>query len=278
VLETPQPPTPDQPATETCGATTTGLFGRLLGPCLNQPRHPDGTLHRDAHGSEWLEYDHTEDAAFAPSWEQQDDGTWWLSVGDGYILVADAGSTPEDRAERAACYWAKHIKNQAARSAPCTDCITGTHSVNTHRRHLPPPRIVPVEYCGHLSPQTLLTTSPTECVLRPGHSGSHADDRGCRWWPTPEAIDWQQRAEQAEDLLRIAHDTSNKSEAERARAVEHRDQLAAALREVLSHFVHKGHPGEPCLQTGWISEKTVARWRAIAYPPQQPEGSNSDKV
>jgi uncharacterized protein (DUF2267 family) len=43
-------------------------------------------------------------------------------------------------------------------------------------------------------------------------------------------------------------------------------RLAATLDELLRQFVHKGHPGEPCLQTGWISEKTVARWRAVLYP------------
>lgn len=45
-------------------------------------------------------------------------------------------------------------------------------------------------------------------------------------------------------------------------------ETRATLDEVLRHFTHKGHPGEPCLQTGWISEKTVARWRAVLYPPQ----------
>ncbi|GAA3113663.1 hypothetical protein [Streptomyces echinatus] len=44
-------------------------------------------------------------------------------------------------------------------------------------------------------------------------------------------------------------------------------ETRTTLHEVLSHFVHKGHPGEPCLQTGWIAEKTVARWRAVLYPP-----------
>ncbi|MFE9921597.1 hypothetical protein ACFYQA_08440 [Streptomyces sp. NPDC005774] len=43
----------------------------------------------------------------------------------------------------------------------------------------------PREHCGNLSPQTLLTTPRTECVLRPDHQGSHADDRGCRWWAAP---------------------------------------------------------------------------------------------
>jgi hypothetical protein len=47
----------------------------------------------------------------------------------------------------------------------------------------------PREHCGHLAPTTLLTTRRTECVLRPGHSGSHADDRGCRWWHDPAAAD-----------------------------------------------------------------------------------------
>jgi hypothetical protein len=41
-----------------------------------------------------------------------------------------------------------------------------------------------------------------------------------------------------------------------------------ALHEVLGHFVHKGHPGEPCLSSGWISERTVARWRAVLHPPK----------
>jgi hypothetical protein len=44
----------------------------------------------------------------------------------------------------------------------------------------------PAEHCGHLSPVTPLTTPRTECVLHPGHAGSHADDRGCRWWPITE--------------------------------------------------------------------------------------------
>lgn len=42
----------------------------------------------------------------------------------------------------------------------------------------------------------------------------------------------KQRAEQAEDLLRIAHDTSNKSEAERARAVRRAERAKAAIARV----------------------------------------------
>lgn len=49
-------------------------------------------------------------------------------------------------------------------------------------------------------------------------------------------------------------------------------ETRTVLDEVLRAFVHKGHPGEPCLQTGWISVGTVERWRAVLYPPV-PEGS-----
>lgn len=52
----------------------------------------------------------------------------------------------------------------------------------------------------------------------------------------------------------------------RAEAQRDRDQHAAVLAEVLRHFVHKGHPGEPCLQTGWIPVKTVEKWRSVIAP------------
>ncbi|OKH91471.1 hypothetical protein [Streptomyces uncialis] len=49
-----------------------------------------------------------------------------------------------------------------------------------------------------------------------------------------------------------------------------RDQARTALGDILSHFVHKGHPGEPCLSSGWVGERTVARWRAVLRPPAEP--------
>ncbi|MFF3151856.1 hypothetical protein [Streptomyces sp. NPDC057910] len=54
-----------------------------------------------------------------------------------------------------------------------------------------------------------------------------------------------------------------------AEAEVERDHLRTTLDEVLRHFVHKGHPGEPCLSSGWISERTVARWRSTLYPPKE---------
>lgn len=47
-----------------------------------------------------------------------------------------------------------------------------------------------------------------------------------------ELTDERTRAEQAEDLLRVAHDTSNRSEAERALAVQRAEQAEAALARV----------------------------------------------
>ncbi|MFD5709513.1 hypothetical protein ACFWHW_03810 [Streptomyces pharetrae] len=39
----------------------------------------------------------------------------------------------------------------------------------------------PREHCGHLKPQFSESAIRTECVLVPGHQGSHADEVGCRW-------------------------------------------------------------------------------------------------
>lgn len=43
----------------------------------------------------------------------------------------------------------------------------------------------PCEHCGNLAPQILEHSPRTECVLRPGHTGSHANERGARWWYDP---------------------------------------------------------------------------------------------
>lgn len=49
--------------------------------------------------------------------------------------------------------------------------------------YTPPPR----EHCGELKPTFFESDQHAECVLRPGHSGSHADNRGARWWLTHAA-------------------------------------------------------------------------------------------
>jgi hypothetical protein len=39
-------------------------------------------------------------------------------------------------------------------------------------------------------------------------------------------------------------------------------ELETLLGEVLRTFVHPGHPGRACLQSGWIPVEQVARWRS----------------
>lgn len=36
--------------------------------------------------------------------------------------------------------------------------------------------------------------------------------------------------------------------------------LRKLVAEILSHFTVHGHPGEPCLRTGWVSQSTVVGW------------------
>jgi hypothetical protein len=76
----------------------------------------------------------------------------------------------------------------------CTTAWTGAlvaclpliaHWRATRRTHTIPYTPPPREHCGHLTPDTGLTTPRTECVLHPGHQGSHADEAGCRWRLTP---------------------------------------------------------------------------------------------
>jgi hypothetical protein len=47
-------------------------------------------------------------------------------------------------------------------------------------------------------------------------------------------------------------------ERDEARAQELKLRKLAA--EVISLFAEKGHPGHPCLRTGWVAEATVVRW------------------
>lgn len=42
----------------------------------------------------------------------------------------------------------------------------------------------PAEHCGEVPPTAIGARLQTECVLRPGHQGSHADETGMRWWMT----------------------------------------------------------------------------------------------
>lgn len=53
------------------------------------------------------------------------------------------------------------------------------------------------------------------------------------------------------------------------RLIAERDALKALASEMLSHFDHRGHPGEPCRRTGWITEERIAIWRATLDNPAE---------
>lgn len=70
-----------------------------------------------------------------------------------------------------------------------TAAIVAITAIVRVRRPLPgiPYTPSPREHCGSLAPQFFDNGPRVECVLRPGHQGSHADDRGARWWLMPVA-------------------------------------------------------------------------------------------
>lgn len=51
--------------------------------------------------------------------------------------------------------------------------------------YTPPPR----EHCGEMKPSFFASSQPAECVLRPRHTGSHADEHGTRWQLIPVAVE-----------------------------------------------------------------------------------------
>jgi hypothetical protein len=53
---------------------------------------------------------------------------------------------------------------------------------------------------------------------------------------------------------------------QRAEACAEVDRLRIVLAEVLRTFVHKTHPGRPCLQSQHVDVTTVQRWRDALHP------------
>ncbi|WP_435610871.1 hypothetical protein [Streptomyces sp. C10-9-1] len=41
------------------------------------------------------------------------------------------------------------------------------------------------------------------------------------------------------------------------------ERLTDLLAEVLTHFTETGHPGQPCLRTGWVPTGRVEHWRTL---------------
>lgn len=87
-------------------------------------------------------------------------------------------------------------------------------------------------------------------------------------------------AQRAPEAARATADTITDDELdalyERVAATQARsEELRSTLVRVLSHFTERGHPGEPCLRTPWLTEKAVARWQAALQPPATKEQHGS---
>lgn len=124
----------------------------------------------------------------------------------------------------------------------------------------------PVERCGAVFP-AFEGTLPTECVLRPGHQGSHANEYDTRWiekpadgycphcglgdaGPTADAYEeLRQRAEQAEAAVA------------RVRALPSEPQVVVRV-----HI--PGQSDQEAYRRGWSSAMSAVR--AALEPPEQP--------
>lgn len=92
--------------------------------------------------------------------------------------------------------------------------------------------------------------------------GEQDDGRG----PQPgEPPTDAQRIRDLEHILQRAREVLG-TEAILVGCDEHEERITAlqgALRDVLAQFVHNGHHGEPCKQTGWVRVHTIDRWHAV---------------
>lgn len=157
--------------------------------------------------------------------------------------------------------WATRPDSSPSHPATCPAGPTGEHHYNEGNGR-PESRTcdhcgaggcctpgAPVEYCGDLSP-SVFGEAPAECVLRPGHSARHSDNRGGRWWHTPDedvtdsdsvgelrarltaALRAIGRAEQENAELRRDNAQLLDEQAACIAAEQQRDRLAATLRDV----------------------------------------------
>ena len=84
----------------------------------------------------------------------------------------------------------------------------------------------------------------------------------------------EERADQAEDLLRVAHDTSKKSEAERASAVKRAETADATVQRVTDLYERWVKAGAPPLGTSmsrWWDRRLAELHAALEPAKEQPD-------
>ncbi|MFJ1695714.1 hypothetical protein ACIOHC_11270 [Streptomyces sp. NPDC088252] len=157
--------------------------------------------------------------------------------------------------------WATRPDSTPSRSATCPNGPTGEHQYNEGKGSAESRTCdhcgaggccvpgAPVEYCGVLS-SSIFGEAPAECVLRPGHSARHSDNRGGRWWHTPdEAVTGSDSVDELRARLHAAIRAISRGEQEIVElrrdntqllgeqaaciaAEQQRDRVAATLRKV----------------------------------------------
>ena len=81
---------------------------------------------------------------------------------------------------------------------------------------------------------------------------------------TAELVSMRAAYEGAEALVELLTADLSREAGERARLEDEVERLRGVLAEVLRTFAHRGHPGEPCLSSGWQRVRDVERWRREA--------------
>lgn len=245
------------PAAGTCDASMadgTNLFG----PCILRHHH-DGPVHKDATGTRWALPDRSGDPVLASrSKELAELRDQLARFHEGEEPVTSAlheatpaqwiwkwnRSTPEQRLG-----MASRIQDAFARSSAC---FMGGHEARLDQQQ---------------ARLTRLEKDAESSDLAVRRAMEQRQDMAT------ERYALQERAEAAERRADVCRRDAEYNATRAETAEQRRDELAATLDDVLRHFVHKGHPGEPCFQTGWIAEKTVAKWRAVLHPPPPEEPS-----
>ncbi|GHE33139.1 hypothetical protein GCM10017673_40090 [Streptosporangium violaceochromogenes] len=112
--------------------------------------------------------------------------------------------------------------------------------------------------------------------------------RDMRTWPVDLAANCAERIAEAVtgrpapyghavDQLGVVEEALDHADGDewRTRAVLAERQLSIArntLNEVLGMFTEHGHPGRPCVRTGWIDAWRVQQWCAELLHPKRGEG------
>lgn len=80
--------------------------------------------------------------------------------------------------------------------------------------------------------------------------------------PGPDGQDYLDREALIREWVDDGHERVDAMNAKQLECVQRVARLRTVLADVLGCFTERGHPGHPCLRTGWQDVEQVAEWRA----------------